>query len=135
MKRFISIISVFILLCSLTGCAQLTHHTPKATVNHFFKSLKTYDTEQLAQYLTVFPDAKDTDKTYDPFSDKPYVELYQKAYVDLSYEIVSITQNGDSNATVVVKVKHPDLKSAYSTAFYASAAMIFSNEELLSSLF
>lgn len=131
LKQIVLFLMVLVLTFSLCGCAKTT---PEGTVKSLFSALKEYDIEKMTEVLVKFPDAEGCNVTYNPFSDVAYVNLYKKAYPDLAYEIISITESGENSATAVLKVTHPDLKSAYSTALYTSMAMIFSNEELFNNI-
>ncbi len=133
LKHALLLTIVFCLVISLTACSGAL--TPKDAVKSLFSALEEYDIEKLKEILTEFPNADDCAITYDPFSDKPYVLLYQKAYKDqLKYEILSINEASGTEATIKLKVNHPDLKSAYSTALYTSMAMIFSDEKLFNEI-
>lgn len=132
LKRITVLALIIAMLTVLVGCSGAL--TPKDAINTLFSGLKKYDIEKMAKVLSEFPNADDCSVTYDPFSDTPYVLLYQKAYPDLKFTVVSIDQTSDTNATAIVKVTHPDLKTAYTTALYSSMAMIFSNEDLFNSV-
>lgn len=131
-KKTIAILSVIVLLLSLVGCAN--NATPNDTINTLFDALKKYDMETIKTVVSEFPNADGCNITYDPFSDTPYVLLYQKAYTNLEYQINSIKETGDTTATATLTVTHPDLKTAYTSALYTSMAMIFSDEKLFNSI-
>ena len=123
--RFIALALAAMLLFSFTGCAN---NSANGAVTSLFKALKTYDTEAITEVVTVFPDTNDCGVTYDLFSDEAYVALFQEAYDDLSYTVENVVEN-DNTATVTLKMTHPDFKTAYSTAMYSVAALVFSDSK------
>ncbi len=123
-KKIITIIISIILVLTLFGCSQ---NTAQSTVSSLFKALKAYDIAALEGLLTEFPNTADCGVTYDLFSDDEYITLYKEAYQNLRFTIEKIEES-ESGATVNLTVSHPDLKTAYSTALYSSAALLFSDE-------
>ena len=81
LKRITVLVLMIAMLTSLVGCNGAL--TPKDAINTLFSGLKKYDIEKMTNVLSEFPNADYCSITYDPFSDSPYVLLYQKAYPDL----------------------------------------------------
>lgn len=125
-KKITSVITILVLLFSFSGCAE---NSAKGAVTSLFKALKNYDSAAINQVVTVFPDTNDCGVTYDLFSDEAYVELFQTAYGDLIYTIDSIEES-ENSAIVKLTMTHPDFKTAYSTALYSTAALVFSDQNL-----
>ncbi len=123
-KKITAVILTLTLLLTFAAC---TENSAKGAVTSLFKALKTYDTTAIEKTVTEFPNTNDCGVTYDLFSDEAYVALFQAAYGDLKYSIDSINEN-ENSATVTIIMTHPDLKSAYSTALYSSAALFLSDE-------
>ena len=124
-KNIIALALATILLFSLTSC---TNSSAEGAITSLFKALKTYDTEAITEVVTEFPNTNDCGVTYDLFSDEAYVVLFREAYGELTYSIDNIVEN-ESSATVTLKMTHPDFKSAYSTAMYSVAALVFSDSK------
>lgn len=127
MKKLIAFIIITVTLLTTVGCSLLSG--PRTTVDSLFKALETYDADAITKLVTEFPNNDDCGVTYDLFSDEVYINLYKAAYTNLSFKVASLnTEN--KNATMVVTVTHPDLKTAYTNATYSSMALLMSDEAL-----
>ncbi len=125
-KKIIAIVITSLLILSLFGCSQ---NSAQGAVSELFKALSSYDVKALEIVLTEFPNTKDCGITYDLYSDDAYINLYKEAYQNLSFTIEQVDEN-ESGATITLTMSHPDLKTAYSTALYSSAALLFSDQNL-----
>lgn len=126
-KKGVALITILLLLLSFSACSLISE--PRETIKDLISALKIYDVDQINELVTEFPNNADCGVTYDLFSDDIYIQLYKTAYQKLTYKIDSVSET-DTSATVTVRLTHPDLNTAYSSATYSALALVMADEQL-----
>lgn len=119
MKRFCIILMVLVLSVSLVACGS------NETVDGFFAAMKTYDRDEMKNYLSEFPDNSRYVYIDDIFNDQRYIDIYRALYSSIEYEIID-----EAASKVTVEVTMPNVQMIYTQLSAIVLSMAMEDAEL-----
>lgn len=102
-SRCLSILIIFVLILSLTACAEQNYPKPEETVKKFFDALSTSDFKTAESYT-----ASGSASGQFTFADPNEEKLAKLTFSKTSYELISSEEAGDK-ATVKIKITGLDM--------------------------
>lgn len=127
-KKFLAFLTTLVMVFAFAGCSG--GESPETAVSNYLKAFQTMDLETIEKYTA---DAENTtDATEDAISDLETDEMGAAFVENLTFEILSSTQEEDT-ATVKVSITNVDMTNAMGKAISEMIPLAFaglSEEEL-----
>ena len=122
MKNLISVLLIFAVLVSLTGCGEIKK--AEKTVIGLFEALKETNIEKVSEYMNV-DDLKVEGN--DENSIISNTVIIQNMFKQFDYKIISSEKKDDSTVVVTAEITNTDMKPVLSEFFTKAMQYAFSN--------
>ncbi len=126
MKRLIVLLIAITML--LVSCGP-AFNEEEQTLKQFVDAMKVYDTTEMSEFLTEFPDNTPYVYLDDIFNDAKYQELYRLLYTDIEYAVTS-----SENNRLTVDFTMPNVQKLYTDTAAMVMNLALSDETLVNKL-
>lgn len=126
MRKLAVLLAAVIVLLTCGGCSSgVSREAMEETTALFTEALREYNREEMAVYLTQFPDNTAYVYLDDIFNDTGYIELYRMLYPNITYSIQSFEKN-----RAVIEYTMPNIQKLYTNVSAAVLNLALTDETL-----